>query len=67
MKIKHNLEFETEFDESNPLTLELKIMPEQAIKAMLEDMLKELVVPSLEPILEDLNRNGSWAILKVAK
>lgn len=67
MKIKHNLEFETEFDESNPLTLQVKLMPEQALKALLEHMLKELVVPSLEPILEELNKNGSWAILKVAE
>lgn len=67
MKVKHQLTFETEFDESNPLTLQVKLMPESVIKKMLEDMLKQLVVPELEPVLEELNKNGSWAILKVVK
>lgn len=67
MKVKHQLTFETEFDESHPIFTQVKLMPESVIKEMLEDMLQQLVVPSLEPVLEELNRNGSWAILKVVK
>jgi hypothetical protein len=34
---------------------------------MLEGMLKELVGPRLQPILDEINANGSYAILKVAE
>jgi hypothetical protein len=34
--------------------------------AMLEGMLKELVGSRLGPILDEINANGSYAILKVA-
>jgi hypothetical protein len=30
-------------------------------------MLKDLLVPALKPALEDINKNGSYAILKVAE
>jgi hypothetical protein len=33
---------------------------------MLEGMLKDLLVPALVPVIEDINKNGSYAILKVA-
>ena len=35
--------------------------------AMLEGMLKDLLVPALQPALEKINENGSFAILKVAE
>jgi hypothetical protein len=34
---------------------------------MLESMLKELVGSRLQPILDEINANGSYAILKVAE
>jgi hypothetical protein len=33
---------------------------------MLEGMLKDLVGSRLQPILDEINENGSYAILKVA-
>ena len=33
---------------------------------MLEGMLKELLAPALKPALDEINKNGSYAILKVA-
>jgi hypothetical protein len=33
---------------------------------MLEDMLKELLAPKIQPALDEINENGSYAILKVA-
>jgi hypothetical protein len=33
---------------------------------MLESMLKDLIAPKLGPILDEINANGSYAILKVA-
>jgi hypothetical protein len=35
--------------------------------AMLEGMLKDLVAPRLQPILDEINAGGSYAILKVAE
>jgi hypothetical protein len=32
---------------------------------MLEGMLKELVVPKLKPILDEVNEGNSYALLKV--
>jgi len=33
---------------------------------MLESMLKELLAPRIQPALDEINANGSYAILKVA-
>ena len=34
---------------------------------MLESMLKELLAPRIQPALDEINANGSYAILKVAE
>ena len=67
MKIKHSLEFETELDVSNPSVQMLLSMPKERVVAFLEGMLKELVTPRLQPVLDELNDGGSWAILRVAE
>ena len=33
---------------------------------MLESMLKDLLAPRIQPALDEINENGSYAILKVA-
>jgi hypothetical protein len=67
MIIRHSLDFETVLDEDSEAYQIILQMPEEYVKSMLEGMLKQLVAPSLEPILEELNKNGSWAILRLAK
>ena len=67
MIITHSLEFETVVDENSEAFEIIQNMPEEYVKAMLEQMLKELVGPRLEPVLEELNANGSWAILRLAE
>jgi len=67
MKIEHNLKFVTEFKEGHPVTLQMSIMPEAVRIEMLESMLKELLAPALKPILDEINKGGSYAILKVAE
>ena len=67
MIITHSLEFETVVDENSEAFEVIQNMPEEYVKAMLEGMLKDLVAPSLEPVLEELNKNGSWAILRLAE
>jgi len=67
MKIEHNLKFVTEFAEGHPVTIQMSALPETMQIAMLEGMLKELVGSRLGPILDEINANGSYAILKVAE
>ena len=67
MKIQHSLNFVTEFAEGHPVTLTVSAMPEKVLIEMLEGMLKELVAPRLQPILDEINAGGSYAILKVAE
>ena len=67
MKIEHNLKFVTEFKEGHPVTSQMKMLDESTRILMLEGMLKELVGSRLQPILDEINANGSYAILKVAE
>ena len=66
VKIEHSLKFITEFDETHPVGKSALSIPHSDLVAMLEGMLKDLVVPALAPVIEDINKNGSYAILKVA-
>jgi hypothetical protein len=67
MKIEHNLKFVTEFKEGHPITMQMKMLDEGTRTLMLESLLKELVGSRLQPILDEINAGGSYAILKVAE
>jgi hypothetical protein len=67
MKIEHNLKFVTEFKEGHPVTAQVMALDENTRTFMLESLLKELVGSRLQPILDEINANGSYAILKVAE
>ena len=67
MKIEHNLKFVTEFKEGHPVTAQVMALDESTRIFMLESMLKDLVGSRLQPILDEINENGSYAILKVAE
>ena len=64
--IEHVLRFVTEVDETNPVGARLLMLDKADQIAMLEGMLKELIAPTLQPALDEINKGGSWAILKVA-
>ena len=66
VKIEHNLKFITEVDESHPIGMQLLALEKEMQVTMLEGMLKDLLVPAITPVIENLNENGSYAILKVA-
>ena len=66
VKIEHNLKFVTEVDETHPVGMQLLRLEESMRTVMLESMLKDLIAPKLGPILDEINANGSYAILKVA-
>jgi len=65
--IEHSLKFVTEFDETHPIGAQALAIPHSDLLAILEGMLKELVVPALASTLEDINSRGTYAILKVAE
>ena len=66
MKIEHSLKFVTEFKEGHPVTHQMGMLDKQSQIEMLEGMLKELVGSRLQPILDEINADGTYAILKVA-
>jgi hypothetical protein len=66
-KVEHTLKFVTEFDETHPVAQRALSIPHSELIAMLEGMLKDLLVPAITPVLDEINANGSYAILKVAE
>lgn len=67
MKIQHSLQFVTEFKDGHPITEQVMSLPEPMRIQMLESMLKDLIAPRLQPILDEVNENASYAVLKVAE
>jgi len=67
IEIKHSLNFVTLVDETHPVGIRLLSLPNEMQVAMLEGMLKELLVPAIAPVIATLNERGSYAILKVAE
>jgi hypothetical protein len=65
--INHSLNFVTEFDETHPVSQRFLQLDELSQIAMLEGLLKELLVPAITPVIEEINKNGSYAILKVVQ
>jgi hypothetical protein len=66
IKVNHSLNFVTEFDETHPIGAQALAIPHSELVKLLEGMLKELLVPKLQPALDEINERGSYAILKVA-
>lgn len=64
--IEHSLKFVTEVDETNPTGAKLLMLDKTDQVLLLESMLKDLIAPTLQPALDEINKGGSWAILKVA-
>jgi len=66
VKIEHNLKFVTEVDETHPIGIRLLSLEKEMQIVMLEGMLKDLLAPRIQPALDEINENGTYAILKVA-
>ncbi len=67
VEIKHSLHFVTVVDETHPVGMQLLALPEQMQTVMLESMLKDLLLSAIKPVIDHINENGSYAILKVAE
>jgi hypothetical protein len=66
VKVEHSLKFVTEVDETHPVGMQILALESTMRKTMLESMLKELLTPRIQPALDEINKGGSYAILKVA-
>jgi len=66
VKVEHALKFVTEFDETHPVAQQFLALDEVSQIMLLESMLKNLLAPAIKPALDEINANGSYAILKVA-
>jgi hypothetical protein len=64
--IQHSLQFVTELDETHPTAIRLLSLEKEMQVIMLEGMLKELLAPKIQPVIDELNENNSFATLKVA-
>ena len=67
VKVEHTLKFVTEFDETHPVSQQFLSLEKYEQIHMLESMLKDLLVPAIEPAIAHINENGSYAILKIAE
>jgi len=65
--IKHQLLLETVIDEKHEVSSKLWALPPAIRLKLINQLVNELLVPKLEPILEQMNKNGSYAIIKVRK
>ena len=66
INIEHSIKFVTELDETNPTAQRLLALPNDQQILMLEGLLKEVLLPAIQPVIDDVNAGASWAILKVA-
>ena len=67
IKIPHSLNFVTEVDETHPVGMQILRLSETDRVELLESMLKDLLAPRIQPVLDEINEGGSYAILKVAE
>lgn len=65
--IKHALLLETVIDETHEVSAKLWALPPKVRVKFINQMVNDLIVTKLEPILNDLNKGGSFAIIKVRK
>ena len=63
-KIAHHLKFVTEFDETNPIAQRFLALDELEQVTILEGLLYDEIAPRIQPILDELNERGTYAILK---
>lgn len=66
VQIPHSLQFVTELDETHPIAQQLLALPTIDQVTLLESMLKDLLAPLIQPMVDHLNENNSYATLKVA-
>ena len=64
--ITHSLKFVTELDETNETAQKLLALDKDMQVLLLDGMLHNLLVPDIQPLIDELNAGNSYATLKVA-
>jgi len=65
IKVPHTIELVTEFSMAHPITRRLMALPDGVLSSMLVDTFISLM--KQEGIMDKLNENNSYAVLKFAK
>ncbi len=65
--IQHSLHFITEVDENHSTAKQLLELDSDIQVAFLESLLKQLLIPAIQPALDEANEGNSWAVLKVVE
>ncbi len=65
--ITHSLHFTTELDEAHPTAQRLLSLDEITQKLFLEDLLKQIFLEKIQPIIDEINEGNSWAVLKAVE
>jgi hypothetical protein len=65
--IKHTIKLETVVDEKSVVGMQLLAISAEKRNAILNEMVNDLLAPRIQPILDELNENGSYAILKLVQ
>ena len=65
ISIQHSLKLETVIDENSEVGVRLLALPHEQQIELLDQCVNDLLVSRIQPVLEELNKNGSYAIMKV--
>lgn len=65
IKVEHSLKFVTEFDEGHPSAIRVLSLPKDEQVKLLESLLKQIIVPAIQPKIDEVNEGTSWAKLEV--
>lgn len=65
--IKHTIKLETVVDEKSVVGMQLLAISAAHRNAILNEMVNDLLAPRIQPILDELNENGSYATLKLVR
>lgn len=65
--IKHTIKLETVVDEKSVVGMQLLAISAEKRNTILNEMVNDLLAPRIQPILDELNENGSYAILKLVQ
>ncbi len=62
IKVNHSLNFVTEFDENHPVAQRFLQLDSYSQIAMLEGMLKELIVPAIQPTIDEITTDSLYGL-----
>lgn len=65
--IQHKISLETVIDEKHEVSAQLWALPPKMRMLVIDHLVDHFIVPKLESYLEELNKGGSHAIIRLKK